>query len=285
MKFKSVIIIGTGMLPYQCAKQVLSYGIQPFVLEFQADSFSTLSKRCVCDGISYSNVTHDFLHNFLSKIEEETLIVSANNTYLFPQDIVKKANLFIINFHPALLPFHPGRNAEAWAIYDDDFESGITWHVITDRIDNGSILKQDRILLDDKMTSLKLMQKQFQIAAFSFKEVFSNIVESDDAYKLKNNYPFQHLSEKIHLSTDKPNDGFLDPTWPVHKMSSFLRSMDYGALNTLGSPMCILDNRTYCWDRYKILLNNQLDSIRNENYYSFSDGVTTICLFHFREKV
>lgn len=117
MNYKRVVIIGYGKIALQC-------------LKFIKDNFNglidvvKLEKEFIVNSIEENNVNYvhfknkDKVTEFFNEYHDKTLIVSANNNYLFPKDIVNKQNLFIVNFHSALLPNYKGRNAQTWAIFE-----------------------------------------------------------------------------------------------------------------------------------------------------------------------
>jgi len=64
-------------------------------------------------------------------------------------DKILKGNLLkiyknkIINFHPSILPAHKGLNAIDQAIKMDTFLLGNTAHIVTDKLDSGSVIMQN----------------------------------------------------------------------------------------------------------------------------------------------
>lgn len=276
---ENAVVVGTGKLAYSCAKMLLKRNMQCIVYEYGEYSYSNLELQCHYNSIQYSHVTKQELTQILFGIQEEMLIVSANNTYLFPANIVYKKNLHIINFHPALLPKHAGRNAEAWSIYEEDEKSGITWHWVDDKIDHGAIVVSEEILLDNNITSLKLMGKQVTAAENAFSRILPVICE-DVGYFAERN---EETKEKLHYAEDVPNNGIFNIEWAVGKMSAFLRAMDYGRLKVMGLPYCILENEKWIWDNYCITMNieNEITDIKQG---IFANKEQIVKLENFRRK-
>ena len=112
-----------------------------------------ISESCsswIWQGISYRCITDKKeLAGALDLIGEKALIISASNNFLFPASLVAKPNITIINFHNALLPEYPGRNAPTWVIYMGEKETGITWHYVTAGVDEGNIIIQKRCEITD----------------------------------------------------------------------------------------------------------------------------------------
>ncbi len=201
----------------------------------------------------------------MDKFKEESepvIVFSVNNPYLIPEDIVQKENFVMVNLHHALLPAHPGRNAEAWTIYDGDTEAGITWHRIDAGTDSGNILVQKSVPLSDEMTSLSLLRHLNKAAVDALKELL----------------PVKDIPEKtgteqevdpdrvIRFAKDVPSGGVLDPEWDGDHISRFLRAMDYDLLEVMGKPRMILDGTERVITSYRIDKNGDTGKPQDGNY-------------------
>lgn len=258
-KFEKYFVIGTGSVALACADTLMGLNLNPTLIESRKSGLSSLRASCDKKGIVYLSLQGGDLKVFLSALEESSLIVSAANRYLFPAEVVAKPNLTIINYHGALLPKHPGRNAEAWAIYEGDKEAGITWHFVSSGIDTGAIIDQRSVPISDKTTSMLLLKQYGQLAVASFNDFVGDL--------LNNNISSRKQTEQhpLHLSSHKPNDGFLDLNWSGEQMSRFLRSMDYGPLQTLGIPQVVFFGDTYLIEKYEIQSKEGLSEMRRFN--------------------
>ena len=56
----------------------------------------------------------------------------------------------------------------------------------------------------------------------------------------------------MHYSWQTPADGRLNLDWPFHKISAFLRALDYGGLDVVKKPCVVQNNRTIFWKSYQI---------------------------------
>lgn len=270
--YKKIYILGTGKFAFQCAKLVQQYIDVDCVYEYGSYVQSKLNELCIKNDITYMQlITSDIAEDIMKKIitlQEKTLIISASNLYIFPEWICTNDNVNIINYHPALLNKHLGRNAEAWTIWEGDRETGITWHQVNRDIDKGKIFVEKKFLLDERVSSLQLMIIQYQMGLEGLKEVIESLLCNEIVeYKEVKTYG------KMHYSKEKPNNGVLEENWNEDKISAFLRSMDYGILEVLGKPCIIENNKKYEWYGYQILSNledrkfNIADKvIKKENY-------------------
>ena len=278
--YNEAIVVGTGKLAFGCAKMLIEKGINCAVFEYGKYSYSQLSVLCNNEKIKYHSVDKFEITEYLVNMKKPTLVISANNIYIFPKDVVNNDNLFIINFHPALLPKHPGRNAEAWSIYEGDVLTGITWHLVDEKIDHGKMIYQSSIPVEETTTSLQLMTRQFVVAANGFKEIVDNLINS--------NLTLMEYSKQdkitMHYSKDIPNGGELDTKWSIDQISRFLRAMDYGRLNVLGRPYLIWNESKYIWDKYKII-DNDLGEKTNLQEGIICNDKKVILLINLRKEV
>lgn len=125
IEFDRVIVIGLGKLAYQCADYVLqNYGIESVLCDVNDNSSEFLRQMCDNSDVEYCNYPPDQLFAFLEAEQKRTLMISATNPLIIPKRVLEKANIKAINLHHALLPEHPGRYAEAWAIFENEIGGG-----------------------------------------------------------------------------------------------------------------------------------------------------------------
>lgn len=240
VKYTQIIIVGSSQLAEGCRKIVFS--LYPTVKTLFYNT-KDISKNIIMEELRH--------------VKEPSIVFSVMNPFLFPTYVVENLNLKMINLHHALLPNHPGRNAEAWAIFNGDPIAGITWHYITKEVDAGKILQQETIEIHETMTSLQLFRKMNDLALKSFPRILAACMCGQ-----AKGYA-QQISHTtvVHLSKERPGNGYLNLEWDAETMFRFLRSMDYGILNTLGKPKIKLENKTYIWKKYAYLSSNESDGI------------------------
>ena len=94
-------------------------------------------------------------------------------------------------------------------------------------IDSGGIIPEVKSPIGERTTALDLTMRCADLAIKSFKEILPSVLRGDYRPQM------QHSGTKckVHHSKDVPNDGMLDLSWDIRKISAFLRSMDYGKLS------------------------------------------------------
>ncbi|MDR0964078.1 MAG: hypothetical protein LBM60_05635 [Clostridium sp.] len=245
-----VLICGSGHIAAQIARHLSDFPFSVGVLELKISGASTLKAYCTQINLPYQSVHKGQMYDeIMSLSEKNLLIISAANNYLFPPVITNKENITIVNYHNALLPAHRGLHAEAWQIFDQDALAGITWHFIDDRIDTGAIIAQESFALTGTETALSLLRKQNKIAFDTFLHFVNHLFQKEiDASP-------QPFGKVLHLGSDRPGGGYLNPEWDFAKMSAFLRSFDYGPLMTLGKPKITIDGKHYEIGKYTFIQN------------------------------
>lgn len=243
VEFAQILIIGNGSLALQIAQSLASNKriIKLLCASFCEPIFSLFSTWCKKNTIPYQNFQDKkSLTHFLESFEQQTLIISANNFYIFPKHLTQKPNLKIINYHNSLLPAHRGLNAQMWSIFEQDSLSGITWHCVNAGIDCGEIIIQKSIVLDWNETYLSLTQKQLNLAFEAFSEICHNILHWN-----LTTLPQKSGDSILHKKADLPNGGYLNLGWSFEKKFAFLRSQDCGKSAVLPKPKVLIGGKEY----------------------------------------
>lgn len=243
------VVVGTGSLAVYIAEYLQTKDLEVAIYEMQLSQYSSVMDLCETKRIPYKRLTKDAMtEQLLMDLQKHQLrVISAINTYIFPEEIVEHSNFNGINYHNALLPYHRGMNAEAWAIYQGDEYTGITWHLIASRVDQGEVVIQKRISLDSAVTSIKLLQIQLDLAYETFL-IFAESFINDTLIVA----PQLSGDEGFHKMKDVPNNGFIDLAWDMEQTVAFLRALDYGFLYTLGKPIVMVESAAYACGRYQI---------------------------------
>jgi methionyl-tRNA formyltransferase len=200
-------------------------------------------------GIEYRRETDRMaLQQYFESIQVPTLVVSAYNKYIFPLPVIGNRSLLLINFHNSLLPRHPGRNAPTWAIFKEDGETGVTWHMVESSVDAGDIVIQAPLAVAPLVTAIELTRQTLQLGAGTFKELLPRLRSGD--YQTRP----QPGKERVTLkkSNEIPNGGNLDLSWEPHRISALLRSVDYGGLPVFPPLKLTLPPNEYRLARYTI---------------------------------
>lgn len=229
-RFKQIIIIGCGKIAgdvlHYVADEQENYGYHTVFIEYEIHPMSRFIAICRETGAAYEQITDKYrITEKLEAISEPTLVISAGNYYLFPKCVVENPCLEIINFHNALLPKYPGRNAQSWAIYSGETVSGATWHYVTVDIDNGMIIAQRETPITEDIKAYELTKNIMEVAFQLFQVFFEKLLlrhlkgysQSKQSSKRKIYYSWEIPGNCICSIDDQPED--------IYRL---LRSVDYG---------------------------------------------------------
>ena len=116
--------------------------------------------------------------NVILKISPD-LIVLAGFLWKMPVKIIDRFPNKILNIHPALLPDYGGKgmygmNIHNAVIENKEKESGITVHYVNKNYDEGRILFQKAIAINEKESSESLSKKVLKLEHSYFSKIIEN---------------------------------------------------------------------------------------------------------------
>lgn len=246
---EQIIIIGVGPLACDCVAVARRTTPSVSCIEPEGQSVSRLPALCRKLGVEYRSETdRASLQRYFEKIRTPTLVVSAYNKFIFPVTVIENPYLLLVNFHNSLLPRHPGRNAPTWAIFEEDAETGVTWHLVQAAVDGGDVVLQRPLVIPPLATAIELTRQTLVLGAETFEELLPRLWSGD----------YQALPQPrqarraLNKSTDIPNGGVLDLSWGPRRISALLRSVDYGGLPVFPPLRVTLRETDYRVARYHV---------------------------------
>jgi methionyl-tRNA formyltransferase len=220
------ILIGEGSLIIQCAE---------LLLEREHEILGIISLDGLIEGwakekgISHIQPTDNLLA-FVSQQPFDYLF-SINNKAVLPKEILDLPQQYAINFHDLPLPKYAGVNVASWALMQREKAYGVTWHVMTELVDGGDILKQVPIDINERETTFTLKVKLYEAAIRSFAELIDEL-SSGQAVALK-----QNLNERTYFPPSKriSSGGLLSFNRCAYELDALVRALDFGPYpNPLG---------------------------------------------------
>ena len=229
----------------RCAEVVLEKGHQVFGVISSNQAIRDWSDR---RNLPYIQPT-DNLVSFLSQQPFDYLFSIVNNIIL-PEEILKLPRQYAINFHDALLPRYAGVNATAWAIAHRETKHGITWHIMSDLVDGGDILKQAIVDVAPDETAFMLNGKCYEAAIASFRELIDEL-SANRASATK-----QQPDERTYFPRSKRPGagGLLSFDRPAGELDALVRALDFGSYpNPLSLPKLPLGNHFVIVSQLEVL--------------------------------
>ena len=265
--YKKVIVVGSGRLPKNCINTLLQFNLELTCIEPVKTQFPVLFEFCKLKKINYKQILDkNQLDNYFLSIADNTLIISAYNIHIFSSKVLLNSYLLVVNFHNSLLPKHRGRNSPSWTIFEMDKIAGISWHLITDQIDKGNLIKQISFKMPDNITALNLSQLCLDTGSKCFSEIVVSLLNND----FISNEMKGSKQDIVHYSKEIPNNGLFDVNWSIKKGFAFLRSLDYYVYPIFPKPIILISETKYNIVYYKYFKIddplNEHDFNEHENY-------------------
>ncbi|MFN4155681.1 MAG: MupA/Atu3671 family FMN-dependent luciferase-like monooxygenase [Paracoccaceae bacterium] len=150
-------------------------------------------------------------------------LLSVANLSLVPAGVRGMAVRGAVNFHDGPLPRYAGLNAPVWALLAGEARHGITWHLMTDGVDEGDILEQRLFDVAPGETALTLNTRCFEAGVESFPAV---MVQMEGGLRP---VPQDFAQRRVFARADRPAAfGRLDFLLPAEDVARMVRALDHG---------------------------------------------------------
>lgn len=122
---------------------------------------------------------------FIRKLKELKIdfLILAGFLWKVPSGLVSAFENRIVNIHPALLPKYGGRGMYGHFVHDavhaaKESESGITVHLVNEHYDEGNIIFQSRVSIDENDTPQSIEKKVRALEMEHFPQVIERFLSS-----------------------------------------------------------------------------------------------------------
>jgi len=139
---------------------------------------------------------------FLSFLEQNKVDVgiAVGCPQIFSSDVIRKFK-YLVNYHNSLLPKYRGLCATSWSIYYGEKETGFTFHIVNDGIDEGNILIQGGFPIDNRRSAFEMEIIKTEMAKQKLLELMIKIKNREEGEKQqgKGSYWGRKEFEKITI--------------------------------------------------------------------------------------
>ena len=225
---KSCVLMGDGSLLIECASLLIgrSHRIEA-VITTDPRIRTWANERDIQLLEPFGDYTRG-----LSTIDYSWFFSIANLRKV-PENVWRKASEGAVNFHDGPLPAYAGLNTPAWAILSREKDYAITWHYLTNGIDDGDIVLQEAVSISEEDTSFTLNTKCFEAGLVSF----GRLIELIEAGTIAGS-PQSFASRKVFNSYSRPRQASLiDFNAPTADLDRLGRALDFGEGYT--NPLCL----------------------------------------------
>ncbi len=232
----SCLIIGGGTLPIRCAEILLRGGHEIRAVV----SADPQLRKWAGDKKIISLVPGDKVSEQIEKPFD--YLFSIVNEHILREDVLRLPCKLAVNYHDAPLPRYAGTHATSWALMNGETTHGVSWHVITELVDGGDILRQKHIDIARDETALTLNTKCYEAAT----EAFAELVQDISIGKLVGTK--QDLEKRTFFPRFKrpANGGVISWNSSSREISSLILALDFGPHpNPLGVAKIAIENNFF----------------------------------------
>ena len=142
-----------------------------------------------------------------------------------------------LNLHGSLLPKYRGRCPVNWALLNGEKETGVTLHYMTHRPDDGDIVSQAVVPVDDEDIAASLNEKMVAASKQMLEDILPRIREGTAPRTA------QDHSQATYYGGRRPDDGEIDWSASAAQIRNLVRAVTQpypGAFSFIGDRKCFL---------------------------------------------
>ena len=210
-------ILVSGNLGYTVLKYLYkNYKIQYVLTDSKSE---IIIDFCNKNGIAtfIGNPRKGRAFSFCSQRKIDVLI-SVNYLFIIEKDLIQLPKIFAFNIHGSLLPKYRGRTPHVWAIINNEFETGITAHLIDEGCDTGDVIQQIKIEIGCEDTGADILNKFND----NYIELLNIVLTKASLGKLT--FKKQQNDIASFFGKRTPDDGKIDWNWQKERIYNWIRA-------------------------------------------------------------
>ncbi|MBR1792042.1 MAG: hypothetical protein IJ764_00170 [Bacteroidales bacterium] len=175
------------------------------------------------------------------KIQFENLL-SINYLFILESDVLNKSTEYAVNFHGSLLPKYRGRTPHVWAIINGERETGVTAHLMNVNCDDGDIVRQVIVPIEEDDTGASILEKYKQL----YPDLVLQVVKDIESKKIVCRK--QDISKASYFGKRTPEDGKICWEWQKERIRNWVRAQAKpypGAFTFLNNDKIIINKIEY----------------------------------------
>ncbi|MCX7877349.1 MAG: methionyl-tRNA formyltransferase [Ignavibacteria bacterium] len=229
-----VIFFGSTSFGYECCRHIIENKLAEVVsIVTIPESFRISYSDKPVKNVTYSDMHEigkmyninvieisDNIRNHLDELRQYNpdLIIVAGWFHKVPKAVRELAPKGCIGFHASLLPKYRGGAPLVWAMINGEKETGISLFYFEEGIDEGDIIAQKRIGIEENDNIRTLIEKTKNLALEILTEYIPMISEGTAP-----RIPQDH-TQATYFPQRKPEDGEIDWSWDAERIKNFIRA-------------------------------------------------------------
>ncbi len=147
---------------------------------FKPSADLTLIKKHKLKDLKFKSANSKEFRDFILK-ENVDLIIMGTWSEKLQQETYNMPKIATVNVHPSMLPKYRGPNPYLQAIWHGEKKSGVTFHLVNDKLDCGNILLQDEVEILDGDTGRELKNR----TVFKARLLCAELIEKIESGQLR----------------------------------------------------------------------------------------------------
>ncbi len=179
------------------------------------------------EQISVLQPDHPKSADFLAQIRQLSpdLIIVASYGKILPDELLAIPRYQGINIHPSLLPKYRGASPIQFALLNQEKETGVSIIQITDQVDAGAIISQEKLIIQPNDDYLILRNKLAQLAAKMIKPATKKWVKIQ-AGQIKNGLIIQDEDQSTATKILTKQDGQINWQKPAQEIAAQIKALN-----------------------------------------------------------
>ncbi|MDO8363240.1 MAG: LLM class flavin-dependent oxidoreductase [Actinomycetota bacterium] len=212
-------LVGADTLLLECAQMLLNHGHE---LVAMVAGSARVAAWAADRGVPVLDAAD---HTWVGAVDamQPDYLFAITHLRLLPADAIAVARRMAINFHDGPLPEYAGLNTPVWGLLHGEAEWGVSWHRITDGVDTGEVLVQDRFPISPRDTSLSLNTSNVEHALDTFATLLHQLEHGTLAPA-----PQPADAQRTEYRRARRPSALLDWSRPADEVDRLVRALHFG---------------------------------------------------------
>tara|TARA_Y100000768_G_C23831480_1_gene611598 strand:- start:48 stop:899 length:852 start_codon:yes stop_codon:yes gene_type:complete len=222
----NLILVGKGAVLFNIAKLIFNKKKHKILKVFwdkrknnKSDKYYLKHLRNITNVVQTNNINSK-KDIYLLKKQNFTFLLSINNTQIFNNHFLEIFKNKIINYHYSLIPSYKGLYSCTKVLLREEKFSGISWHYVSKKIDNGKLVYQKKFKINKNDNAVTLISKLNNFCIKHFESFLKNVSQKKI---IKNKFKVKDF--KLNLKKNKYSR--IAITMPYKKIDRIYRAFDY----------------------------------------------------------
>jgi len=190
----------------------------------------------------------DIMHVFGKPGDSVALVEAFEPDFLFsiyyrdiiPPKILSRVKYASVNLHPSLLPLYKGCFSSTWNIINGEKTSGISFHLMTSKVDSGALIMQKGLPINADDTAFSLNHRLVALAVENFPDLFHLVVRAGYTGE-------EQIGSGFVYPRALPYDGLISLDWGSARIAKFIRALYHPPFRP-----AVLDYGDKLWEFYSV---------------------------------